>query len=442
VSLLIGFTVETPGKIGYFGGTRQNGTGGKVKILHTSDWHLGKRLGPYSRMEEQRRVMEEICVIAKEEKPDLVLVTGDLYDTFNPPAEAVDLLYRTLKNLTRGGTVPVVALAGNHDSPERIEAPDPLARECGIFFLGYPDTLLREMTLESGTVLSFPEPGMMIIEAPHLSSPVRLMATPYANENRLRRCLAGEDRETALRQLLKERWALLSEKYCTPGGVNLLAGHFFAAPGGDLFSQDPEEPDGERPILHPGGLELIYTDSFPESLQYVALGHLHRPQELSGGPCPVVYPGSPLAYSLSEKEQEKRIVMVEAEPGRPVKVRSVALRAGRKIHRERFSSEEQALEWLRANPDTLVEIQLETRDFIAAETKQRLFEAHDAILALIPVLPPGEREPAALPLEDRERSIPDLFTDYFKSLHGGTAPGRELLDLLSELLALDGEAAE
>jgi len=413
-----------------------------VKILHTSDWHLGKRLGPYSRMEEQRQVMEEIAAVGAAEKPDLVLVTGDLYDTFNPPAEAADLLYRTLKALTRGGTVPVVALAGNHDSPERIEAPDPLARECGIFFLGYPDTVLREITLESGTVLTFPEPGMVIIEAPHLSGPVRLMATPYANETRLRRSLAGEDRETALRQLLKDRWALLAEKYCSSGGVNLLAGHFFAAPGGDLFSQDPEEPDGERPILHPGGLELIYTDSFPGSLQYVALGHLHRPQELSGGPCPVVYPGSPLAYSLSERDQEKRVVMVEAEPGRPVKVRPVALQSGRRIHRERFSSEDQALEWLRANPYTLVEIQLETRDFIAAETKQRLFEAHDAILALVPVLPPGEKEPASAPPGDKERSVPDLFTDYFKSLHGGTSPGRELLDLLSELLSLEEEAAE
>lgn len=413
-----------------------------MKILHTSDWHLGKRLGPYSRMEEQRQVMEEIGTIGAAEKPDLVLVTGDLYDTFNPPAEAVDLLYRTLKALTRGGTVPVVALAGNHDSPERIEAPDPLARECGIFFIGYPDTVLREITLESGTVLTFPEPGMMSISFPHLSHPVRILVTPYANETRLRRCLAGDDRETALRQLLKERWALLSEKYCDSGGVNLLAGHFFAAPGGDLFSQDPEEPDGERPILHPGGLELIYTDSFPGGLQYVALGHLHRPQELSGGPCPVVYPGSPLAYSLSERDQEKRVVMVEAEPGRPVKVRPVALRSGRRIHRERFSSEDQALEWLRAHPDTLVEVQLETRDFIAAETKQRLYEAHDAILALIPVLPPGEKEPAAAPPADKERSVPDLFTDYFKSLHGGTAPGRELLDLLSELLALEGEGAE
>ncbi len=234
----------------------------------------------------------------------------------------------------------------------------------------------------------------------------------------------------------------MSEKYCRGGGVNLLAGHFFAAPGGDLFSQDPEEPDGERPILHPGGLELIHTDCFPGSLQYVALGHLHRPQDVSGGPCPVVYPGSPLAYSLSERDQDKRVVLVEAEPGRPVKVRSAALRAGRKIRRERFSTEELALEWLRSNPDTLVEVLLETRDFIAAETKQRLYEAHDAILALIPVLPPGEKGPAAAPAGDKERSVPDLFSDYFKSLHGGTAPGRELLDLLSELLSMEGEAAE
>ena len=109
-----------------------------MKILHTADWHLGKRLDDRSRLEEQQVVLQEICEIAEREGADAVLVAGDLFDTFNPPTEAVDLLYSTLKRLTADGHRPVIAIAGNHDSPDRIEAPDPLARACGIIFAGYP----------------------------------------------------------------------------------------------------------------------------------------------------------------------------------------------------------------------------------------------------------------------------------------------------------------
>ena len=100
-----------------------------MKILHTSDWHLGKRLEEFSRLEEQKAVMQEICEIAEREQADAVIVAGDLFDTFNPPTEAIDLLYKTLKRLTANGRRPVIAIAGNHDSPDRIEAPDPLARD-------------------------------------------------------------------------------------------------------------------------------------------------------------------------------------------------------------------------------------------------------------------------------------------------------------------------
>ena len=103
-----------------------------MKILHTADWHLGKRLDNYSRIEEQIEVMNEICEIADEQNIDLVLVAGDLFDTFNPSVEAVELFYKTLKRLANNGQRPVIAIAGNHDSPDRIDAPDPLARECGI----------------------------------------------------------------------------------------------------------------------------------------------------------------------------------------------------------------------------------------------------------------------------------------------------------------------
>jgi exonuclease SbcD len=130
-----------------------------MRILHTSDWHLGKRLENFTRLEEQQSVLSEICEIADSEKVDAVIVAGDLFDTFNPPVEAIDLFYKTLKRLSNNGKRAVIAIAGNHDSPDRIEAPDPLARECGIFFAGYPASVIPVLELESGLKVIQSEPG-------------------------------------------------------------------------------------------------------------------------------------------------------------------------------------------------------------------------------------------------------------------------------------------
>ena len=110
-----------------------------MRILHTADWHLGKKLDYYSRMAEQKEVMmEEICQVADRENVDLVIVAGDLYNTFNPPVEATELLYGTLKRLSKDGKRPVIALAGNHDSPDRIDSVTHWLVSAGFFFLDNP----------------------------------------------------------------------------------------------------------------------------------------------------------------------------------------------------------------------------------------------------------------------------------------------------------------
>ena len=168
-----------------------------MKILHTSDWHLGKRLEEFSRLEEQKAVMQEICEIAEREQADAVIVAGDLFDTFNPPTEAIDLLYKTLKRLTANGRRPVIAIAGNHDSPDRIEAPDPLARECGIIFAGYPHSVIHPFLLDSGLQVMRSDNGFLELRLPTCEEPLRLLLTPYANEYRLKTFL-GDRKSTRL----------------------------------------------------------------------------------------------------------------------------------------------------------------------------------------------------------------------------------------------------
>jgi len=217
-----------------------------MKILHTSDWHLGKRLDDFSRLEEQQAVMEEICEIAEREETDVVLVSGDLFDTFNPPTEAIDLLYKTLKRLTANGHRPVIAIAGNHDSPDRIEAPDPLARECGIIFAGYPNSVVMPFILESGLKVLQSDEGFLELQLPGTSVPLRVLFTPYANEYRLKTFLGHEESEDELRNMLQERWQSLADRYCDSRGVNILVTHLFMVKKGDPL---PEEPEEEKPIL-------------------------------------------------------------------------------------------------------------------------------------------------------------------------------------------------
>src|SRR6056297_1548382 len=135
-----------------------------MRLLHTSDWHLGKRLDLFSRIEEQKQVLDEIIHIADTYKVDAVIISGDLFDSFNPSTEAQELFYSALKRMSCNGSRPVIAIAGNHDSADAIQAPIPLARLHGIVLMGYITTILPKITTDSGVAISFPAPGAVRIE--------------------------------------------------------------------------------------------------------------------------------------------------------------------------------------------------------------------------------------------------------------------------------------
>ncbi|MDD5457054.1 MAG: exonuclease subunit SbcD, partial [Candidatus Margulisbacteria bacterium] len=193
-----------------------------MRILHTSDWHIGKRLESYSRLNEQKEVLNEICEVADNEKVDAVIVAGDLYDTYNPPAEAVDFFYKTLKRLTNHGTRPVICIAGNHDSPDRIEAPDPLARECGIIFAGYPNSKIPPFELDTGLSVTQSDEGFIELRLSKHKELLRVLLFPYGNESRLRTCLNAEDTVLEMREIIKAKWQAIADKYCDEQGINVL----------------------------------------------------------------------------------------------------------------------------------------------------------------------------------------------------------------------------
>lgn len=407
-----------------------------MKILHTADWHLGKRLQDFNRYEEQVAVLNEIVQIADEENADLVLIAGDLFDTFNPDPKAEDLLYSTLKRLSDGGRRAVVAIAGNHDDPIRLEAQDHFARECSIVLTGFPQTEFRPFDCAIKILRS--APGFVELQLPKYEKPIRIILTPYANEFRMRLFLGLLNIEDELRQHLQRHWQALADTYMNEDGVNLLVAHLFVMKRGD---KQPEESDDERSILQVGGASVLYTDMIPAQVQYTALGHLHRFQTLGGGHGPVVYSSSPLAYSFAEADQQKYVVLVEAEPGRAVTVTPVPLKTGKRLLRPRFTRVDDALEWLQQNPECYPEITLQTTSYLTSEERRQLQQAHPSLVTIVPdvreIDETGEAETTQA--IDLTQSMEHLFTDYFKNKNKGQEPNERLRQLFREILATEPE---
>lgn len=408
-----------------------------MKILHTGDWHLGKKLDFFSRMEEQKSVLEEICNIAEEEQVDAVIVAGDLFDAFNPPVEAIDLLYKTLKKLSNNGLRPVLAIAGNHDSPDRIDAPDSLARECGIIFMGYPNTTIEPIQVENGFAITKSDLGFIELRLPKYSTPLRILTTPFANEIRLKQYLGITEKEQQLNEVLKNNWRTSADKYADKYGVNLLVTHLYMLNrGGDIL----EEPDGEKPIKI-GHADIVYSDGIPLQIQYTALGHLHRFQNIGGHHAPVIYSGSPLAYSFSEAGQEKKVVIIEAEANRQVQIKSRTLQSGRRLYRKRFEQIDEAVMWLQSHPNALVELTLLSDTFISSQDLKRIHAAHDGIIHIIPIVKQQEMLLASAQHINLEQDIEDLFKDYFKSKYGQEV-NEELFSLFNEVLHNTNESED
>ena len=288
-----------------------------MKALHTSDWHVGKRLGRYDRIDEYRAVIDEVVGIATDEDVDVVLHSGDLFDRPVPPIEALDVAFRGLVALSEGGRRPVVVIAGNHDSPPFFEALAPFLAGQNIHLVG---DIKRP---DAGGVLEFVTPAGRAV----------VSCFPFLREGR-----AFNVWEPAEEHYKKyaDRLRAISEAYATyaderagSDAVTFLVSHFLV---GGVKVHGHGAARGERE-LHMGEAYTATAEAIPPGPQYVALGHIHAPQPVPGARVPAEYAGSLLELDFGEAGEQKRVVVVEAEPGVPAVVRSIELTAGRRLVR-------------------------------------------------------------------------------------------------------------
>jgi DNA repair protein SbcD/Mre11 len=302
-----------------------------VKILHTSDWHVGKVLKGQPRSDEQMSALLAVIGVAREEQPDLIIVAGDLFDNGAPTPEAQKVVYRALAALRQ--VAEVVVIAGNHDNGPALDALRVFAESENLQLRGRvsdkpADHLITGVTASGETW--------------------RCIALPFLSQRYAVRALdmfeltQAEAHSTYADHLSRLLEAIADEGFTDPSAVNLVAAHLTvvgASMGG-----------GEREAHTILGYAVPST-VFPPNTHYVALGHLHRAQTLPGH-CPVRYSGSPFPVDFGEEENPPSVTIVEATADTTALVREVALPLGRRLRTlrgtlEQLSEMDAGDDWLR-----------------------------------------------------------------------------------------------
>lgn len=280
-----------------------------MRILHTSDWHVGKRIRGISRYEEQRDVLAEMVHLTASENVDLVLIAGDVFDTTSPTPESTGLVYRTLLGLRSTGA-DVVLIAGNHDNQAAMQHLRPLLAEAGVTALGQ--------------VSPPPNGGVLKLETRTGEAAVIAMV-PFLSARHVVKAAALMELEAAeLHATYDQRLRAIIAAMCadfTDQTVNIVMTHLMILGG--------KSGGGERDA-HTIFDYSVDAAAFPNSAHYVALGHLHRFQQV-GGSLPAYYSGAPFQVDFGESDEEKGVVIVDVKAGTPAKVRFVPLTCGRRL---------------------------------------------------------------------------------------------------------------
>ncbi len=356
-----------------------------MRLLHTADWHLGRILHARSLVDDQAHVLDQFVTLVRETRPDAVLIAGDVYDRAVPPPDAVNLLDETLSRIVLGEGVPVVVIAGNHDSPDRLAFGARLLASRGLTIAGRVGKSVVPLYFDDewGRVAVYP--------------------LPYAEPAAVRDALGAEfsDHDAALGALLDR----IREGH--PAGMrSVVVAHAFVAGGA--------ESESERP-LSVGGSGAVAGSRFA-AFDYVALGHLHRPQQV--GSAAVNYAGSLLKYSLSEIGHEKGVSLVELRARGEITIERIALHPRRDLRR--IGGELLALiEAGRSDPQRHDYVFASLTDKGALlEPMARLREAYPNALGCERTVLGGIGAEGRVLPSNRELDMHVLFADFFREVTG------------------------
>lgn len=311
-----------------------------MKILHTADWHIGKKLHKHELSEDFDLFISWLCELMHREKVNLLLISGDVFDLANPSSEARSQYYRALMKLKKQNC-KIIITGGNHDSPAMLDAPKEVLRELDIHIIGgmpqNPEEVIIPVENAEGT------PEVIVAAIPFLRDP----DLRSANDG-----LTYEDRLEATRKGIENTFFEAAD-FCRKNyeQIPVIAmGHLFAA--------GMQGSESEREIQI-GNQAAFEASQFGDYYSYVALGHIHKPQRVSAA-IPAFYSGSPLPLSFSERKDVKRLLLIETEKG--WEPQSIAIPAFRRLLKisGTLAELEQKLEGLQEQKqlESLIEVEL------------------------------------------------------------------------------------
>ncbi len=379
-----------------------------MRILHTSDWHIGKRLMDRERLPEQAEALRFLVRLCDEKDVDLVLVAGDVFDTYLPAAEAEELFFRAVKELA-GEKRAVVIVSGNHDDGVRLASSAPIAASDGIYIFGSRPFVLGEA---GNRPVRAAEAGDHYVVIENSSGErVYINALPYLNEARLKE----EKSDESYADLVSRMIAKGDEAY--RGDMpHILLTHLFVAGG--------QVSDSERSI-ELGGARAVPVSVFPENC-YVALGHLHRRQNMGNA----FYSGSLLQYSFDENP-DKSVYLLETEHDKVKIAEKIPVEGGKKLIRLEANSPEDGIVLLQKyGDDVLIELTLHLTEPLVRDDLRRMKEAHGGLVSVVPDV----AVTADAPMRMRSRmSDAELFVEYYRSRFSKEPEG-ELKEAFLKLL--------
>ena len=378
-----------------------------MRVLHTADWHVGKKLGRQERA-DTAAALDELVSIARDRAVDAVLVAGDLFDRATPPLDSLNLVLGTLLGLAKTGT-KVVVIPGNHDSPELFRVLAPLLEPFGVHLVHKP------LEPEDGGVVSVPS-----LDG---KTTMRVACVPFIHETAVIDLMGVaeegyKDYAERIRKITSyyARWMVENPQ---PDTVDVLMAHFMV---------HKAIPSGTERELHIGEAYMASADAIPTDLKYAALGHIHLAQEVPGSAVPARFSGSLLQLDFGEAGIDKSVCIVELEPGmKPARIESAAVTTGRTL--QKISGTIDELRAMAADlGDSFLHVTVKTlgpEPGLADEVRSFLPNA----LQIHADYPRTEVE-----LSEREgRSLTEIYGDYWMAKKGVDTPP-EVAKAFAELM--------
>ena len=389
-----------------------------MRILHTSDWHIGHQLYERRRLDEHRQFLDWLLKTLQENAVDVLLVAGDIFDTALPSSDATNLYYRFLFRLYSETHAHAVITAGNHDSAMHLAAPQEFLRMGRIHVVGVASA-----------------PAACVVTLPSENPSVAIAAVPYLYESDLLSHISFEtepERAERHRERLKAFYHQCVE--CMPPELSkILMGH--------LFVQGGKVGDSERNIQI-GGATAMRISDFPDEVTYIALGHLHRPHPITGASCPVQYAGSPLPLRFNEASYAKKVYLLDVPTVGDAQVAEIEIPVFKELRTvtgniDEVRSAAMSSEW--AGKYIQVQLKLNQPAVGISDEIRKIFDQRGGDVLSVEIELPAQTDRPEIPIEDMQQPT-EIFEQFHKEKFN-ESPDEVMMKTFDELLRLVKEQA-